>query len=60
MSWRCRVIWRLPTEQIDWVPAAELAVRLLMPQVVIISLLKELDRWRDEAPKLGIPIPASR
>lgn len=48
-----------PTEQLDWAIAAELAVRLLMPQVVIISLLKELDRWRDEAHKLGIPIPAS-
>ncbi|MBV9388201.1 MAG: IS701 family transposase, partial [Chroococcidiopsidaceae cyanobacterium CP_BM_ER_R8_30] len=43
----------------DWAQAAELAVRLLMPQVVIISLLKELDRWRDEAHLLGISIPAS-
>ena len=48
-----------PTEQLNWAQAAELAVRLLMPQVVITSLLKELDRWRDEAHLLSIPIPAA-
>jgi hypothetical protein len=43
----------------DWAQATEQAVRLLLAEVVVISLLKELHRWREEALLLGFPIPDS-
>lgn len=45
------------TTEVDWAQASEKTAKLLLSEVVIISLLSQLNRWREEAASLGIYIP---
>jgi len=47
-------------EEVDWAIAAQNIVRLLIPNIIIYSLLKQLESWRQEALELGIELPNMR
>jgi len=56
----CGLLMQQTAEEVDWAVAAQSIVRLLIPHVVIYSLLKQLESWRQEALELGIELPNTR
>jgi hypothetical protein len=53
----CGLLIQQTAEEVDWAVAAQSIVRLLIPHIVIYSLLKALEPWRQEALELGIELP---
>jgi hypothetical protein len=56
----CGLLMQETAEEVDWAVAAQSIVRLLIPHIIIYSLLKELEPWRQKALELGIELPKTK